>query len=175
MPKEVTSDGQQPLDIGRLVAEHHGVVYRYAFRLCGHVADAEDLTQQTFLTAQQKLDQIRELDKARSWLLVVTRNCYLKSLRRKVPITASELEMDVNLLPDSRAAPDSMVATDEEIDQELLQRAIDELSGEFKIVVVMFYFEQRSYKEIAQQLDLPLGTVMSRLSRAKQHLRGRLF
>ncbi len=169
MPEEVTSDGQRPLDIGRLVAQHHAVVYRYAFRLCGRVADAEDLTQQTFLTAQQKLDQLREPDKARSWLLVVARNCYLKSLRRKVPITATELEMDVNLLPDREAVPDG------EIDQEQLQRAIDGLSDEFKIVVAMFYFEQRSYKEIAQQLDLPLGTVMSRLSRAKRHLRGRLF
>ena len=174
MPSQPATDKEQPiegqpLDIGRLVAEHHQVVYRYAYRLCGRVQDAEDLAQQTFLTAQQKLDQVRSASKVRGWLLVVTRNCYLKSLRRKVPLLAGELDLDVNLLPETTGA------SDDQIDQEQLQQAIDELADEFKVVVVMFYFEQCSYKEIAEQLKLPLGTVMSRLSRAKRHLRDRLF
>jgi RNA polymerase sigma-70 factor (ECF subfamily) len=56
-----------------------------------------------------------------------------------------------------------------------LQAAINELADEFKLVVMMFYFEGLSYRQIADQLHLPLGTVMSRLSRAKGHLRARLF
>ena len=57
------------------------------------------------------------------------------------------------------------------IDTEVLQRAINSLSDEFKVVVLMFYFEHRSYREIAELLDVPAGTVMSRLARSKAHLR----
>ena len=60
------------------------------------------------------------------------------------------------------------------LDQERLQLALDELPDMFRLVLLMFYFEGHSYQEIAQQLELPLGTVMSRLSRAKAHLRKRL-
>ncbi len=62
-----------------------------------------------------------------------------------------------------------------EIDGEALQNAIDHLPDAYKLVVLSFYFEDRSYREIAKQLDLPVGTVMSRLSRAKAQLRSRLF
>jgi RNA polymerase sigma-70 factor (ECF subfamily) len=60
------------------------------------------------------------------------------------------------------------------IDQQGLAEALAELPDEFRVVVLMFYFEDLSYKEIAEQLELPIGTVMSRLSRAKGHLRRRL-
>ena len=56
-----------------------------------------------------------------------------------------------------------------------LQAAIDELPAEFRVVVAMFYFEECSYREISEKLDLPMGTVMSRLARAKGYLRSKLF
>ena len=56
-----------------------------------------------------------------------------------------------------------------------LQRALGELSPDFRLVLLMFYFEDCSYREIAEKLDLPIGTVMSRLARAKGHLRAKLF
>ena len=62
----------------------------------------------------------------------------------------------------------------DQVDQEELGKALAELPDEFRLVVLMFYFEDLSYKEIAEQLELPIGTVMSRLSRAKGHLRRRL-
>ena len=156
------------LDIRQLVEAHYSVVYGYAFRLAGSAADAEDLAQQTFLIAHQKLHQIRETDKADRWLLAVVRSCFMKSRRRKRPSPAANLELNVDEIPEA-AAVDSIV------DEERLQAAIDQLSDEFKIVVVMFYFEELSYKEIAAELGLPIGTVMSRLSRAKGRLRGALF
>ncbi len=61
------------------------------------------------------------------------------------------------------------------VDSAELQAAIDELTPEFRVVVAMFYFEDCSYREIAEKLDLPMGTVMSRLARAKGHLRSKLF
>lgn len=150
--------------VARLIAEHHVAVYRYAFRLAGSTPDAEDLTQQVFLMAQQRLHQLREPEKARGWLYAVLRSVYLKSRRKPVPVPAGNLELDVDTL----AEP---VVPVEGFDRERLQAAISGLPDEFKIVVLMFYFEDCSYKEIADQLELPLGTVMSRLSRAKGRLR----
>ncbi len=154
--------------IARLVVDHHAEVYRYAYRLTGTTADAEDLTQQTFLNAQMKLSQLRSSDAARAWLFAILRNCYLKSRRRRVPALASNIEMNVYEIPaDAPLEPP--------FDRERLQAALDQMPDEFKIVVLMFYFEECSYREIAERLDIPLGTVMSRLSRAKGQLRGRLF
>jgi RNA polymerase sigma-70 factor, ECF subfamily len=167
--------GVSPL-LAQLVAEHHVAVYRYAYRLCGSTADAEDITQQTFLIAQQKLDQVREADRAGHWLLVVARNAFLKSCRRRAPMPAGGLEIDINSVPDRTTADSPSAETDiEPIDPQQLQAAIDELPDEFRIPLLMFYFEDASYRDIAEQLDLPPGTVMSRLSRAKSHLRRRLL
>lgn len=162
-----TPRGERAASIEMLVAAHHAVLYRYALRLTGSPADAEDLTQQTFLTAQTRLDQLRDPQCGRSWLFSILRNAFLglKRQRREFPAENIESHLD-------EAA--SWVRDDLEIDEERLQAALNELSDEFRLVVLMFYFENCSYREIAEKLDLPLGTVMSRLSRAKGHLRSRL-
>jgi RNA polymerase sigma-70 factor (ECF subfamily) len=148
----------------QLVADYHEALYRYAYRLSGSAPDAEDLTQQVFLIAQQKLDQVRDAQCVRGWLFTVLRNCYLKGRRKGLGLPVCEL--DVNTVP--QAPPADL------IDSEELQTAIDTLGDEFKLVVLQFYFEHRSYREIADCLGIPLGTVMSRLARAKSHLRNYL-
>jgi RNA polymerase sigma-70 factor (ECF subfamily) len=154
-------------DLARLIHEHHGSLYRYAFRLTGNTADAEDLAQQTFVIAHEKLHQVRQAANVRGWLFAVLRNCFLKSRRRPRPLSGSGIDLDVR-----DVAEDAIAA--ETIDREQLQHALNALSDEFRLVLVMFYFEECSYKEIAEKLEIPLGTVMSRLSRAKQRLRERL-
>jgi len=160
-----TSPGP-PADLAELVRAHHAAVYRYAYRLCGNATEAEDLTQQTFLIAVRKVHQLREADRACSWLLAVVRSCFLKSLRKSRPVPVGNLEVEV-------AEPDETPELDE-VDRQRLAAALTELPGEFRVVVLMFYFEEMSYQEIASELAIPLGTVMSRLSRAKGHLRKRL-
>lgn len=155
-------------DMARLVAEHHQAVYRYAYRLAGRVGDAEDLTQQVFLTAQQKLSQLRTAECARSWLFTILRNCFFKSCKKRQPIPAGSLELNIDTIPAEGVA-------NEAIDQERLQQAIDGLPESYRVVLAMFYYENRSYKEIAAQLELPIGTVMSRLARAKGQLRSYLL
>jgi RNA polymerase sigma-70 factor (ECF subfamily) len=155
------------IDMTSLVHEHHAAVYRYACRLCGCSAEAEDLTQQTFLTAHQRLTQLREPARARAWLLAVVRSCFLKSLRRKRPAPAQNFDFNMDEVAD-RAPAVSHVDRDE------LYAALGELPDDFRLILLMFYFEELSYYEIAQELQLPIGTVMSRLSRAKRHLRNKL-
>ncbi|MCA9265892.1 MAG: RNA polymerase sigma factor [Planctomycetales bacterium] len=154
------------VDIRQLVLDHHEVLYRYAYRLTGSVHDAEDLVQQTFAIAQQKIDSIRDDRKSRSWLCTTLRRRYLKLMRKRVAVPASNVELDVDLVPHH------VPAEDQGFDGERLQEALDALSEPFRVVVLLFYFEYRSYQEIAAELELPIGTVMSRLSRAKRQLRG---
>jgi len=159
---------RQPLDLETLVAEHGPVLYRYAYRLTGLAVDAEDLTQQVFLTAVSKLDQLREPSAVRAWLFSVLRRAFLRQQRKPRPQPAANFEVDVDLL--AIEVPDELA-----FDSEVLQRAIDELPDEYKLVLVGFYFEDCSYKELAERLELPIGTVMSRLSRAKGCLRAKLL
>jgi RNA polymerase sigma-70 factor (ECF subfamily) len=156
-----------PIDLVELVSDHHEALFRCAYRLTGSMADAEDLTQQTFLIAQQKLQQLRDHGKASNWLFTVLRNCYLRDRRKSSPVPASKAGIDLNCIA-------SEASIEPEIDGEMLQRALNQLPDEFKMVLVMFYFQQCSYKQIAEELDLPAGTVMSRLSRGKAHLRQKL-
>lgn len=155
------ADRAAPPALVELVADHHQALFRYAYRLSGSVPDAEDLTQQAYLIAQQKLGQVRDVDGARGWLFTVLRNCYLKTRGKRLALPIADF--DVNAVPDE--------VPEQPIDGEELQEAINALGDEFKVVVLMFYFEHRSYREIAELLDIPPGTVMSRLARAKGHLR----
>lgn len=159
------SGGDRARVVTQLVEEHYELLYRFAYRLSGSAADAEDLTQQAFLTAQEKLGQLREDGKARSWLLTIVRNTYLKSRRR--PDFASFAEFDGSELADD-PVPDGP------IDEEELQAALNEMPTEFRLPVILFYFQEMSYKQIADHLGVPAGTVMSRLSRGKAFLRKRL-
>ena len=156
------------IDVAQLVAEYHQAVYRYAYRLSGSVPDAEDLTQQVFLIVQEKLGQLRNVERAQSWLFAILRNCFLKACQRRRPVPAADLQLDVDTVP-------AEIPHEGEIDRERLQEALGQLPAPFRVVLVMFYFEECSYRQIAEELDLPIGTVMSRLARAKRHLRSRLL
>jgi RNA polymerase sigma-70 factor, ECF subfamily len=163
----MTDDGTT-LDIAALVAEHHQAVYRYAYRLTGSVADAEDLTQHVFLTAQQRLGQLRSAGSASSWLFSILRNRFLKNCQKRRPIDAASVRLNVDSIP-------AEVPEDGLIDGERLQEALGRLPEQYRLVVAMFYYENCSYREIAEKLDVPLGTVMSRLARAKGQLRAQLL
>jgi RNA polymerase sigma-70 factor (ECF subfamily) len=161
-------DDRAGIDIAQLVAEHHQAVYRYAYRLSGSVPDAEDLTQQVFLTAQEKSGQLRKAESVRSWLFTILRNNFLKNCQKRGPLPAEDLRLNMNTIPEKPLARG-------DIDREALQQALDDLPAKYRLVLAMFYYEDCSYREISDRLGVPMGTVMSRLARAKAHLRIRLF
>ncbi|MCH9652651.1 MAG: RNA polymerase sigma factor [Planctomycetes bacterium] len=146
-----------------LVDLHYQLLFRYAYRLSGDRAEAEDLTQQTYLIAQKKLSQLRDMSFARSWLCTILRNLFLKNISQK--ITPLSLSQSFDLVSEEVVVP--------ELTSEELQGALNELPEDFRIPLLMFYFEERSYKEISKELSIPLGTVMSRLARAKTYLQER--
>ena len=161
-------EGSCALDTAELVRRHYALVYRYAYRLCGSAIDAEDLTQQAFLAAQEKLDQLREPDCAKGWLCTIVRHVYLKGFRGRGsgvrPISLDRV-----------AEPPELPPAEPMIDDDELQAALAEMPEEFRTPLILFYFEEFSYREIAEQMEVPIGTVMSRLARAKSHLRQRLL
>lgn len=151
-----------------LVEAHYAGLYRYAYRLTGAASDAEDLTQEAFCKAQQQLGQLREPDKARAWLFRILRNAYLHTYRSQKLHRCVSLDQ-LGELPDT---PPEAVP---EVEPAQLQQALGDLPEVFRTPVILYYFEDFSYRDIAEQMDLPLGTVMSRLARAKGYLRGRLL
>lgn len=159
-------DDRLAANVTELVELHYALLYRFAFRLTGSVADAEDLTQQSFLTAQRKLDQLRDPSRAKSWLCSILRNTYLKNLRSRAAAPAVSLE--------NSPEPADDALDDAVFDEQELQDALAELPEEYRTPLILFYFEEFSYKEIAEQMQVPIGTIMSRLARAKSHLRRRL-
>ncbi len=159
------TDDRDNCQIVKLVDENYRLVYRFALRLCGSETDAEDLAQQTFLSAHRHLSQLRDPEKARSWLLSITRNAYLKRGRQPKHIPFSTL--DAPLEP-------AWEIPEGEVDEERLRQALEEIPEEYRSPLILYYFEELSYRDIAETLSIPIGTVMSRLSRAKNHLRWRL-
>ncbi len=158
--------GQRNLQ--ELVDEHYVSLYRYAYRLTGSANEAEDLTQDTFCQAQQKYHQLREQSKARAWLFRILRNGYLQKLRTQKQEKTVPLEW-VGDVADQ--LPENLPL----VDSEQLQEALNELPEVYRTPIILYYFEDFSYRDIADQMELPIGTVMSRLARAKAHLRTKLF
>jgi len=157
-----------PQTLERLVDEHYAALFRYAYRLSGSAADAEDLTQETFCKAQLNFSQLRDPGRARPWLFSILRNAYLHRVRADKQQSCVPLD-GVGDLPDLSA--ESLP----EIDPELLQQALNELPEAFRTPIILYYFKDFGYREIAEQMDLPIGTVMSRLARAKAYLRTQLL
>lgn len=152
-------------EIGTLVEQFYSPVFRFAYRLSGQASDAEDLAQQAFMDAQRKLHTLRDPEKVRPWLFMIVRNLYRRKIRDQKQDRQVTLEAVAEPMAEVERGP---------LDNEGLQAALDTLPEEFRTVLLLFYFEELSYREIAAHLDLPIGTVMSRLSRGKQHLRQRL-
>lgn len=154
--------------VEQLVKDHYKELYRFAYRLSGATAEAEDLVQETFCQAQLKLVQLRDGQAARAWLFAILRNAYLRRLRDAKACRLLPLD-EVGELADRS---DGELPP---IDPEQLQEALAALPETFRTPLILYYFEEFSYREIAEQMQVPMGTVMSRLARGKDYLRSRLL
>lgn len=158
---------ESPMSVQTLIDSHYESLYRYAYRLSGRVTDADDLTQDTFSKALTQLPQLRNPERVKSWLFSILRNAYLHRIRDEKRHRYHSLESVGDI-----ADEDIELPTD--VDPKVLQTALNELDEVFRTPLILFYFDDFSYRDIAEQMDLPIGTVMSRLARAKAYLRTRL-
>ena len=155
-----------------LTDAHYEALYRFAYSLAKDPHTAADLTQQAFCTFAEKGHQLRDKSKAKSWLFTTLHREFLKQRRRGQRMTITE---DPSVLMDEPLAVGPAESEGARaIDQRSVVSALSGMEEIFRVPLVLFYLKQVSYKEIAQILEIPIGTVMSRLSRGKVQLRAAL-
>ena len=171
-----------PLDEKRASFErealvHLDVLYRVALRLTANPSDADDLVQETMLKAFRAWDQYEKGTNAKAWLLTILRHAFINEYRRRTrhPETVDLDKIEPYAVFSEVQDEDPQGAFfDRIVDDEVL-RAIDQLPVAFRETLVLSDVEGMSYQEIAGILDIPVGTVKSRLFRARQLLQGKLY
>jgi RNA polymerase sigma-70 factor (ECF subfamily) len=153
--------------------EHLDALYSYALVLTRNHVEAEDLVQETYVRAIRAMGRLRADSNMKGWLFTILRNIWFNQLRkRKNGPPMVELEADegiANTIAEpSRNSHDLYVS---KVEAEQVRQAIQELPVEFREIILLREYEDLSYQEIAGVLDCPVGTVMSRLGRARAKLR----
>jgi RNA polymerase sigma factor (sigma-70 family) len=151
-------------DFDRLVADYYQPLYQFAVSLTRDEADACDLTQQTFYIWANKGHQLRDKSKVKTWLFTTLHREFLQSRRRQNRFPHIEIESTTTELP--TVPPPSV----NELDSGHLLATLAQLEELYRAPVALFYLQDYSYKEIAEILEVPLGTVRSRLSRGIRRL-----
>jgi RNA polymerase sigma-70 factor (ECF subfamily) len=153
-----------------LVTLHARGVMSVIYRMCGDTQVAEDAAQETFLRAWSNLGSFRPEMSLRNWLYRIGLNVATDMLRREKHIASADLE-ELHL-PDPQLGPEGVYLQDERI--ALVQAAIASLPEASRVVLVLKEYGELSYREIAESLYIPLGTVMSRLNYARRLLKEKL-
>ena len=155
------------------LSEHVDGLYGYALVLSRNRTEAEDLVQETCLRAIRAMDRLRPDSNVKSWLFTILRNIWFNQLRQwRTTPEIVELDLDgtgTNKAVDTAKDPHATYVSN--IEQEQVRTAIQQLPIEFREIIVLREYEELSYQEIATVLECPLGTVMSRLARARSKLR----
>ena len=156
---------------GELVAEHADSVYRLAFRLSGNPHDAEDLTQETFMRVFRSIRHYQP-GTFEGWLHRITTNLFLDMVRHRNKIRMEALPEDYERVPGTDMTPEQAYSV-ANLDP-ALQDALDQLSPDFRVAVVLCDVVGMSYDEIADTLGVKMGTVRSRIHRGRTQLRASL-
>lgn len=152
------------------ILEHIDSLYNLAIRMTQNKQDAEDLVQEASLRAYRHFDKFKPGTNFKAWIMTIARNIYITYYRKKLKepqkIGFEEVEDFIGLT--------EIGGAQEEIFSEVIESAIDKLPDELRAAIILFYTENFSYKELARIMDVPQGTVMSRLYTARQLLKKRL-
>lgn len=152
----------------QLVDTWYDPLYRFALSLSRNGDEALDLTQQTFARWAEKGHGLRDTSKAKSWLFTVLYREFLTNRRSRLRESPPADETYFDSVPSDDNGPSRS------IDGQQALTALREIDEVFRAPLVLFYLENHSYKEIAEILDVPIGTVMSRIARGKEQLRRKL-
>ncbi|MEA3312469.1 MAG: RNA polymerase sigma factor [candidate division WOR-3 bacterium] len=158
-----------------IVARYTERIYRMALYILGNEQDAMDLSQDAFIRAYRNLKRFDVSRPFFPWFATILRNlCYnfLRRRKRKQTYNIEDFQIAEPSSPSSPSSPCAGIAVETKI---VLNRALSELSPQAREIIGKFYFEQLSYAEIATELDIPIGTVMSRLYYARKHLKDRFI
>lgn len=181
---EALSDASAPrsAEYESLVLEHVDMLYAVALSLTRNPTEAEDLMQNTLVKALRFHDKFREGTYIKAWLLTILRNTFINEYRRRarrpafVELTGAEPAPDTTAEREPTGNAPEGPSTEEllELLDDNVRRALDALPNDFRMAVIMADLEERSYKDIADTMGCPIGTVMSRLFRGRRLLREQL-
>ncbi len=164
-----------------LVERYGRRIYQLAYRMAGNEADANDLTQEAFIRIYRALRRIDPAANLERWLYRIVTNLYIDMLRRRpkvrlesldAPLVTSHGDEVVREVPDETADPEDAVLS-AHLDTDI-QQALLALTPDLRMVVVLSDMQGDSYEEISEKLRIPIGTVKSRLHRARRLLQARL-
>ena len=153
------------MDFENAVNSFYEGLYRFAYSLAGNADDASELTQETFARFLSRHGQIRDHGKIKAWLSTTLYRTFLGWKRRETRHPHVELSLVEDELP--AFTPESV----DKLESESVNRALLQVEERYRVPLALYYFEQLSYVEISEVLEIPIGTVMSRLSRGKELLR----
>ena len=159
----------EPLDFNELVERFYPMLYRFALSLSRNEPDACDLTQHTFSVWASKGHSLRDASKVKTWLFTTLYRHFISTRRHEQRWPKEEISSVEHELPSvAPAAVDSL-------DSGQVMEALQCLDETFRTPLALFYLQEHSYEEIAHILDIPIGTVMSRLSRGRLKLQQALL
>src|SRR5215203_5259738 len=166
------------LDFAAMTLGHAGALYRMAYHLAGNADQAEDLTQETYLRAYRGFAGFRGGD-VRAWLFTILRHVFLDECRRhhRMPTFVSADDDARAFTPQDAAtwAPSAEAEVLRRLPSEAIESAFAALPPDWRLVVLLADVEELSYREIADIMEIPVGTVMSRLHRAHKRLQVQLL
>jgi RNA polymerase sigma-70 factor, ECF subfamily len=169
---KVAESSEEPMHISDhtfddLVRQYQRLLFGIAYWWTGSRIDAEELAQEAFFQAYRSRSSLREIEAVKGWLVGILRHCYAQMCRKghsrmEIPLDeVMEKSGETIDLRSDGADPHDFLA---------LRQALERLDERHRLPLVLFYFQELSYREIAEALELPLGTVMSQLFRARQLL-----
>jgi RNA polymerase sigma-70 factor (ECF subfamily) len=176
MPKEITNH-QKGWDFEAAAMPFVDALYNTAYRMTRNSEDAEDLVQETYLKAYRYYDKFEEGTNFKAWLFKIMKNTFINNYRKRQQTPALSDFADIEESFESQVSEDvarPIKNPEEEFLENVLdedvQRALDKLPPDYRMVVILADLEGFSYKEIAEILEVPVGTVMSRLYRGRRLL-----
>jgi RNA polymerase sigma-70 factor (ECF subfamily) len=140
-------------------------LYRFAFSLAGNADDAAELTQESFARLLVKGGQLRDQSKVKGWLFTTLYRIFLGWKRRETSLPHVEIASVESELPP--VTPEMV----DKLQNEAVSESLLAVEERYRVPLALYYFENHSYAEIAAMLDIPIGTLMSRLSRGKELMR----
>lgn len=153
------------------ILEHIDSLYNIAFGMTWNKEDAEDIVQEASLRAYRNFNRFKQGTNFKAWIITILRNIYINRYRKKI---REPEKVEYELVENFISLPE-VSSVDEENFSEAINSSINKLPEELKTTITLFYLEGFSYKEIAKMMDVPIGTVMSRLYTARQMLKRQLL
>ena len=177
-----TRKKKAPKEFEDLTLQHLKALYNFAYRLVRNAGDAEDLVQETYLKAFRSFEQFEEGTNIKAWLLRILKNTFINRYRQnqrvKEKVDFDKIEESYETLIDESGIlysenPEELLMKN--LYGEEVESALHELPEEYRIVIHLALVENFAYKEIAELLQIPIGTVMSRLYRGRKILQASLL